>query len=87
MVAEAPQIELSSSSSGGTVSEVQVAELPLNGRNFVQLTLLTAGATTVNPAGFTNGLRTTAGGRPYVNGNREVALRCYEHETRFTTRR
>src|SRR5438093_1524318 len=45
VVAEAPQIELSSSSSGGTVTEVQVAELPLNGRNFVDLTIMQPGVT------------------------------------------
>lgn len=58
---------------GTVISGSTNVNLPLNGRNFVQLTLLTAGATTVNPAGFTNGLRTTGGGRPYVNGNREEA--------------
>lgn len=80
MVAEA--IEVSSTGAllqtettqvGTVISGAANVNLPLNGRNFVQLTLLTAGATTVNPAGFTNGLRTTAGGRPYVNGNREEA--------------
>ena len=35
------------------------------------LTLLTAGVTTPDPASFNSGLRTTGGGRPYVNGNRE----------------
>ncbi len=35
------------------------------------LTLLTAGVTTPDPASFNNGLRSTGGGRPYVNGNRE----------------
>lgn len=45
--------------------------LPLATRNFTQLTLLTPGVTTVDPGSFTNGQRTTGGGRPYVNGNRE----------------
>jgi hypothetical protein len=47
--------------------------LPLATRNFIQLTLLAPGVTTVNPASFTNGQRTGGGGRPYVNGNREEA--------------
>ncbi|HEX5483080.1 MAG TPA: carboxypeptidase regulatory-like domain-containing protein [Terriglobia bacterium] len=47
--------------------------LPLATRNFIQLTLITPGATTVNPASFENGQRTGGGGRPYINGNREEA--------------
>ena len=67
------QLQTESTQLGNVLSASTNVNLPLNGRNFVQLTLLTAGVTTVNPAGFTNGLRTTAGGRPYVNGNREEA--------------
>lgn len=47
--------------------------LPLATRNFIQLTLLAPGVTTVSPSSFTNGQRTGGGGRPYVNGNREEA--------------
>lgn len=47
--------------------------LPLATRNFVQLTLLAPGVTTPDPSSFTNGQRTTGGGRPYINGNREEA--------------
>jgi hypothetical protein len=51
--------------------------LPLATRNFTQLTLLTPGVTTVDPSSFVNGQRTTGGGRPYVNGNREkVTTSC-----------
>src|SRR5437667_9707146 len=67
------QLQTETTQVGNVISGATNVSLPLNGRNFVQLTLLTAGATTVNPAGFTNGLRTTAGGRPYVNGHREEA--------------
>ena len=46
--------------------------LPLATRNYAELTLLTPGATTVDPSSFENGAKTTlVGGRPYVNGNRE----------------
>jgi hypothetical protein len=48
-------------------------QLPVDGQNFLSLTLLLPGAVTVNPAGFTDGLHSTAGGRPYVNGNRKEA--------------
>ena len=71
--APAVQLQTESTQVGNVLTAATNVNLPLNGRNFVQLTLLTAGATTVNPAGFTNGLRTTGGGRPYVNGNREEA--------------
>ena len=37
----------------------------------ISLTLLAPSVTTPNPSGFNNGVRTTGGGRPYVNGNRE----------------
>ncbi|MGH9772199.1 MAG: TonB-dependent receptor domain-containing protein, partial [Candidatus Acidiferrales bacterium] len=47
--------------------------LPLATRNYIQLTLLTPGVTTVDPSSFTNGQRTGGSGRPYVNGNREEA--------------
>jgi hypothetical protein len=46
--------------------------LPLSTRDFLQLTLLTPGVTTVDPTSFETSKRTTfSGGEPYVNGNRE----------------
>jgi hypothetical protein len=46
--------------------------LPLATRDFLQLTLLTPGVTTVDPTSFETSKRTTfSGGEPYVNGNRE----------------
>jgi hypothetical protein len=41
----APLIQTQSVTLGDVVDEKQVKELPLNGRNFVQLLTLTAGAT------------------------------------------
>ncbi len=58
---------------GTVISGNSNVNLPLNGRNYVQLALLSPGATTVDPSSFTNGQRTGGGGRPYVNGNREEA--------------
>jgi hypothetical protein len=49
------------------------AQLPLASRNYVQLTLLTAGAVTPNPAGFKGPQTTYISDRPYINGNREQA--------------
>jgi hypothetical protein len=52
------------------ISGNTTAALPLNGRNFQQLTLLIPGTVTPNPRGFTDA-GMGAQGRPYVNGNRE----------------
>ena len=48
-----------------------IVNTPLISRNPIALTLLAPGVTTPDPASFNNGVRTTGGGRPYVNGNRE----------------
>ena len=56
----------------GTVIDVRSArKLPLATRNYVQLTLLTAGAVTPNPAGFSTTQTFYNLERPYINGNRE----------------
>ena len=73
----APLLESQSSVLGSVISETQVQDLPLNGRNFVQLAILSPG---VSGTGF--GARGTimSGTRPddqrpgselFVNGNRE----------------
>ena len=43
VTAEAPLVNTTSGSLGGLVSEEKVAELPLNGRNYIDLTLLQTG--------------------------------------------
>jgi hypothetical protein len=49
-----------------------VTNLALATRNYVQLTLLSPGAVSVDPAGMNTGGNTAEeGGRPYINGNRE----------------
>lgn len=48
--------------------------LPLATRNFIQLTLLTPGAISVDPQSMNTGSNVAEeGGRPYINGNREQA--------------
>ena len=48
--------------------------LPLAARNYIQLSLLSPGATTVNPSSISQPQLATGAGRPDINGNREQAL-------------
>ena len=63
----APLLQTSSSTVGTVVDSKKVRELPLNGRNFVQLTLLIPGATQGNNAG---GFFVVGGASTSVSGNR-----------------
>jgi outer membrane receptor protein involved in Fe transport len=56
---------------GEVITGTTVVALPLNGRNFAQLTLLTPGVQTHAPTSFTEANPTVSSGRPYVNGQRE----------------
>jgi hypothetical protein len=69
--AEAAQLQTDTTQVGSVISAETINNTPLVSRNPIALTLLAAGVTTPNPAGFNSGQRTTGGGRPYVNGNRE----------------
>jgi hypothetical protein len=76
VAADVSTVDTSSSAVGFLVGQEQVRELPLNGRNFIQLTLLTPGiqpvpqentegASTLVPFGFGSPQRfSVAGGRP-----------------------
>lgn len=77
VAATAPLLESQSSSLGSVINTRLVAELPLNGRNFVQLATLSPG---VNGTGFSTGGTIMSGTRPddrrpgteiFSNGNRE----------------
>src|SRR5712692_1529495 len=77
VAAAAPLLESQSSSLGSVVNERFVAELPLNGRNFVQLAILSPG---VNGTGYSTSGTIQSGARPddrrpgteiFSNGNRE----------------
>ncbi|MCI0722847.1 MAG: TonB-dependent receptor, partial [Acidobacteria bacterium] len=65
----APILQTETTTVGQVISGTTTVNLPLNGRNFNQLTLLVPGAIATNPGGFTGPEAAT--GRPYVNGNRE----------------
>jgi hypothetical protein len=65
-----PILQTENATVGEVISGSTVVALPLNGRNFAQLTLLTAGVQTHAPDSFTE-TQTGSSGRPYVNGQRE----------------
>jgi hypothetical protein len=67
----APIMQTETAQTGDVISSTQATALPLNGRNFISLTLLVPGAITPYPNAFNNPSRSFGGGRPYVNGNRE----------------
>jgi hypothetical protein len=68
---EAALLQTETTQVGTVISAETIVNTPLISRNPIALTLLAPGVTTPNPSGFNNGQRTTGGGRPYVNGNRE----------------
>jgi hypothetical protein len=55
---------------GEVVSETTIRGMPLNGRNFSQLSLLMPGVSTPDPNSFSEP-KNFGSGRPYVNGQRE----------------
>ncbi|HZA34098.1 MAG TPA: carboxypeptidase-like regulatory domain-containing protein, partial [Vicinamibacterales bacterium] len=55
---------------GEVLSETTISNMPLNGRNFSQLSLLLPGAISTDPNSFTNP-KNFGSGRPNVNGQRE----------------
>jgi hypothetical protein len=69
---EAPLVNTTSGALGGLVDERKVAELPLNGRNFIDLTLLQPGVTqhrNLGVAASTVGLWFSSNGAPLRSNN------------------
>src|SRR5215831_14423374 len=67
-----PVLQTESTQTGEVLSSTKLTEIPLNGRNFANLTLLVPGAVSTNPQNMTtSGRIQNQGSRPYVNGNRE----------------
>jgi hypothetical protein len=70
----APPLLQTDNTQVGTVMQANaIANLPLETRNYNELTLLTPGATTISPASFNTGQKTFNAARPNINGNREQA--------------
>src|SRR5262245_122277 len=67
----APILQTENVMVGQVISGNTTTALPLNGRNFQQLTLLVPGTINPNPGGFNRPGLQDGQGRPYVNGNRE----------------
>jgi hypothetical protein len=70
----APVLQTESTEVSTVIDSRTVTSLALATRNYVQLTLLSPGAVSVDPASMNLGSQTAEeGGRPYINGNREQA--------------
>lgn len=70
--AEAPLVNTTTSSLGGLVDEQKVADLPLNGRNYVDLALLQTGVQKSHIAtggGSIDGVRFSSNGAPLTSNN------------------
>ena len=68
---EAPLLQTQNTQVSTIIDSVSADKLPLATRNYVQLTLLSPGSVSPDPANFNNGDNTASGARPYINGNRE----------------
>lgn len=69
----APVLQTQTTEVGSVMEASAIANLPLETRNYNQLTLLVPGAVTISPASFNTGLKTFNAARPNLNGNREQA--------------
>jgi hypothetical protein len=73
VTAEAPVVNTTSGSLGGLVNEEKLAELPLNGRDYLDLTLLQPGvaqtSSVVNLGGGTQGVIFSSNGAPIRSNN------------------
>src|SRR5215471_887564 len=68
-----PVLQTQSTEVSTVMEAASIANLPLQTRNYNQLTLLVPGAVTISPASFNTGLKTFNAARPNLNGNREQA--------------
>lgn len=71
---ETPLLQTESTEVSDLVDARTITTLPLAARNYVQLSLLSPGTTTVNPSSLSQPQLMTGAGRPDINGNREQAV-------------
>ncbi|HZR66629.1 MAG TPA: TonB-dependent receptor [Terriglobales bacterium] len=72
VTSEAPVLQTENAQVGTVIDSATTDNLPLETRNYVQLTLLSPGSISVDPSSMNQGSNTAEeGGRPYINGNRE----------------
>ena len=69
-----PLLQTESTEVSSLVDSHTITTLPLAARNYVQLSLLSPGTTTVNPSSLSQPQLMTGAGRPDINGNREQAV-------------
>ena len=69
----APILQSETTTIGTVLQSDAITSLPLETRNYNQLTLLIPGSVTTSPGAFNSGQSTFNSGRPYINGNREQA--------------
>jgi hypothetical protein len=69
----APQLQTETTQVSTVMEANAIAGLPLETRNYNQLTLLVPGSVTISPASFNTGLKTFNAARPNLNGNQEQA--------------
>ncbi|MCC6365193.1 MAG: TonB-dependent receptor [Bryobacterales bacterium] len=68
----APILQTESTATGDAINSSKLTSIPLNGRNFANLTLLIPGAISTSPTVMSTSARfQSSGSRPQVNGNRE----------------
>lgn len=70
---ETPLLQTQSTEVSTLFDADMTTSLPLAARNYVQLTLLSPGATHVNPGSLQYPQNMIGAGRPFINGNREQA--------------
>jgi outer membrane receptor protein involved in Fe transport len=66
-----PVLQTENATVGEVVTGATIVALPLNGRNFAQLALLSPGVQTHSPDTFNSPKQSSDSGRPYINGQRE----------------
>lgn len=71
---EMPLLQTETTEVSSLVDSHTITTLPLAARNYVQLSLLSPGTTTVNPSSLSQPQLMTGAGRPDINGNREQAV-------------